>query len=63
MSDNEKKDQTKHPRGRPAGQSKYSEHFDHIPDTPENVAKALFSAPPKRNKEWKYLKKLSDTEE
>lgn len=58
-----KKQDTKRSRGRPAGQSKYSEHFDHIPDTPKNVAKALFSTPPKEDGEWEYLKKLSDSEE
>lgn len=57
------KNETKKPRGRPEGQSKYYEHFDHIPDTPENVAKALFSTPPKEKDEWKYLKKLDDSEE
>ena len=57
------KNQTKRPRGRPAGQSKHSEHFDHIPDTPENIAKALFSTPPKKDSEWEYLKKVSNTEE
>ena len=63
MSDSKKKEETRQPRGRPAGQSKYSEHFDHIPDTPENVAKALFSSPPKQKDEWKYLKKLTDSGE
>ena len=55
---NKKKNKTKQ-RGRPAGQSKYYEHFEHIPDTPENVAKALFSTPPKESNEWKYLKELT----
>ena len=58
-----KKEEAKRPRGRPAGQSKYSEHFDHIPDTSESVAKALFSTPPKKESEWKYLKKLVESEE
>lgn len=58
-----KKEETKRPRGRPKGQSKYSEHFDNIPDTPENVAKALFSTPPKKDSEWKYLKEQTDSEE
>ena len=58
-----KKGEKKRPRGRPEGQSKYYEHFDHIPDTLENVAKALFSTPPKQNNEWKYLKKLANSEE
>jgi hypothetical protein len=58
-----KKDQTKKPRGRPAGSSKYFEHFERIPDTPENVAKAIFSTPPKKESDWDYLKKLTDPEE
>ena len=28
-----------------------------IPDTPENVARALLSAPPKKPAEWEYLRK------
>ena len=27
-----------------------------IPDTPENVARALLTTPPKRDDEWKYLR-------
>ena len=27
-----------------------------IPDTPENVLKALLRTPPKKRDEWKYLK-------
>ena len=27
-----------------------------IPDTPENVARALLSTPPKKRDEWDYLK-------
>jgi len=27
-----------------------------IPDTPENVAKAVLSTPPKSPKDWKFLK-------
>ena len=30
---------------------------DPIPDTPENVALALLSTPPKAEGEWEYLKK------
>ncbi len=26
-----------------------------IPDTPENVAKAILFSPPKRDEEWEYL--------
>ena len=29
---------------------------DPIPDTPENVAKALVATPPKDPKDWKFLK-------
>ena len=29
---------------------------DQIPDTPENVAKALVRAKPKKRDAWKYLK-------
>ena len=28
-----------------------------IPDSPENVAKALLKTPPKKQTDWKYLKK------
>ena len=30
---------------------------EQIPDTPENVARALLSAPPKKREEWSYLRK------
>lgn len=30
---------------------------EQIPDTPENVARALLSAPPKKPAEWDYLRK------
>ena len=38
------------PRGRPAKPT-----VTHIPDTPENIAKAIMRGPPA--KEWDYLKK------
>ena len=41
----------KKPRGRPAKPMPES-----IPDTPENVAKALLTTPPKKLTEWKYPK-------
>ena len=28
-----------------------------IPDTPENILRALMNAPPKKEKDWKYLTK------
>lgn len=31
-----------------------------IPDTPENVARALLTTPPKDEKEWDYLKRAAD---
>lgn len=30
---------------------------DRIPDTPENIMRALVSTPPKKRREWDYLKK------
>lgn len=30
---------------------------DRIPDTSENIMRALVSAPPKKRREWGYLKK------
>ena len=31
-----------------------------INDTPENVARALLSTPPKRERDWRYLKATKD---
>ena len=31
---------------------------DRIPDTPENIMRVLVSAPPKKRRERRYLKKL-----
>ena len=42
----------KRKRGRPA-----TPMPDAIPDTPENVAKALLFSPPTEGDEWEYLKK------
>ena len=36
---------------------------DQIPDTPENVARAMMSTPPKRKEEWRYLKKQAQQDE
>ena len=33
-----------------------------IPDTPENVARALLNAPPKKPAEWDYLRKRGLTD-
>ena len=40
------------PRGRPVERPMP----DPIPDTPENVARALLTTPPKGEDEWDYLK-------
>lgn len=37
--------------------AKYAKMPPLIPDTPENIAKAILSGPPK--KEWKYLREPS----
>ena len=29
-----------------------------IPDTPENIARALLASPPKKDEEWEYMKRL-----
>ena len=42
----------KRPRGRPV-EKRWP---DQIPDTPENVAKALVKAKSKKRSDWKYLK-------
>ena len=40
------------PRGRPIKNTMP----EPIPDTPENIARALLTTPPKREDEWDYLK-------
>lgn len=35
--------------------SDFKEDFAPIDDTPENVAMAILSSPPKKSHEWKYL--------
>lgn len=47
-------DQPKRPRGRPVEK----EWPDDIPDTPENVARAIMARPPK--KDWDYLKREAE---
>ena len=43
-------DSEKRPRGRPVER----EWPDNIPDTPENIARAIMAGPPKED--WDYLK-------
>ena len=40
-------------RGRPVER----EWPEPIPDTPENIARALMAGPPKAEEDWRYLKK------
>ena len=42
---------SKRNRGRPAKRTMP----DPIPDTPENIARALVTSPPKAKGEWRYL--------
>lgn len=44
------------PRGRPIEKPLP----EPIPDTPENIARALVNTPPKREDEWDYLKEAED---
>lgn len=34
----------------------YEKLPDKIPDTPENIMRALCNTPPKKDREWEYLK-------
>ena len=43
------------PRGRPVEKPMP----EPIPDTPENIARALLTTPPKSEKDWDYLKDRS----
>ena len=40
-------------RGRPHK----NEWPEQIPDTPENIAKAILTTPPKDDEEWEYMKR------
>ena len=42
------------PRGRPVTRPM----AERIPDTPENIARAIFSTPPKKALEWDYMRKV-----
>ena len=45
------KSESKRKRGRPV---KYTMP-EPIPDTPENIAKAILSTPPKKPQDWKFM--------
>ena len=52
MSETRGKDSKENPkRGRPARKMP-----ELIPDTPENIMRALLNTPPKKRDEWDYLK-------
>lgn len=53
MSKEAKREKGKRKRGRP---SRYDKLPPKIPDTPENIAKAILNTPPKKPDEWRYLK-------
>ena len=55
----EKPESAKRPRGRPRS-SRIHEMPDQIPDSPENVALALLTTPPKREEDWEYAKQQQD---
>ena len=46
----------KRKRGRPRS-SRIHEMPDQIPDSPENVALAILTTPPKREEDWEYSKR------
>lgn len=51
------KDKNKRKAGRPPNPMP-----EQIPDTPENVAKAVLNTPPKKKDEWEYLKRKNTKE-
>ena len=40
--------------------SKYYEHFEHIDETPDTLARIILNSPPKKKSEWRYLNKLDE---
>ena len=50
---NKKTKRTRRPKGRPP----VNEWPEQIPDTPENIARAILTTPPKKNDEWEYMKR------
>lgn len=51
-----KKAKPKRPQGQPPKPMP-----DRIPDTPENIMRALIAMPPKKPEEWDYLKEKGGT--
>lgn len=44
------------PRRRPRGRPVEKAPPPPIPDTPENIARAVLNTPPKKREDWNYLK-------
>ena len=47
---------------KPTGKRDYSALPDPIPDTPENVARAILGSPPKADSDWRYLRDTYEEE-
>ena len=45
---------------KPSGKRDYSDLPGPIPDTPENVARAILGSPPKAESEWHYLRDTNE---
>jgi len=46
---------------RPRGHPRIHPMPDHIPDSPQNVARILMTTPPLKESEWQYLKDAPPT--
>ena len=54
-------DKSNKPPQRPRGRSRTHSMPDPIPDTPQNVARALMTTPPPKESEWQYLRDAPPT--
>ena len=52
---------TKTTKKRARGRPPVNEWPEQIPDTPENIARAILNTPPKKNDEWDYMKRHNKT--
>ena len=57
MKNQEPAQEPEQPQKRGRGRPVEREWPEPIPDSPENIARALMSGPPKAKDEWEYLKK------
>ena len=53
MTDSKKKQQESKSRGRPPDYPMP----EPIPDTPENIMKAILATPPRKREDWKFVQK------